>query len=123
LFKQGKNKQALDLMSAAADMEDATEKHPVTPGEVIPARELLGDMFMQTGSYAKAFEAYQKDLNRHARRFNGLYGAGLAAEKSGDTGNAKIYYQQLSDQCIASSSRPELTHARLFLKGVSPLKR
>jgi tetratricopeptide (TPR) repeat protein len=118
LFKQGNNKQALDLMSAAADMEDATEKHPVTPGEVIPARELLGDMFMQMGSYARALETYQKDLIRHAKRFNGLYGAGLAAEKSGDTANAKFYYQQLSDQCVSNSSRPELSHARLYLKRI-----
>ena len=46
-FKEGKNNEALKLMNFAADMEDKTEKHPVTPGEVIPARELLGDMLLQ----------------------------------------------------------------------------
>ncbi len=118
LFKEGKNNKALDLMKTAADMEDATEKHPVTPGEVIPARELWGDMLMETGAYAKALSAYQMDLERHAKRFNGLYGAGFAAEKSGDKEKAKFYFQQLSDQCITNSSRSELTHARLFLKRI-----
>jgi tetratricopeptide (TPR) repeat protein len=116
LFKEGKNKKALELMNDAADREDATEKNPVTPGEVIPARELLGDMFVQMRDPSKALEAYQEDLKRHPKRFNGLYGAGLAAEKSGDTGKAGFYYQQLSDQCTGHCNRPELAAARLFLK-------
>lgn len=116
LFKQRKNKTALELMNSAADMEDATEKHPVTPGEVVPARELLGDMLMQMGHAAKAVGVYQENLKRHPKRFNGLYGAGLAAEKSGDTGKARFYFQQLSDQSAANSTRTELADARLFLK-------
>jgi hypothetical protein len=116
LFKEGKNSRALEWMNSAADMEDATEKHPVTPGEVIPARELLGDILLQMGYTAKAFAIYQEDLKRHPNRFNGLYGAGLAAEKSGDSGRAGFYYQQLSDQCTTHSTRPELAAARLFLK-------
>ncbi len=116
LLKEGKNKMALELMNSAADMEDATEKHPVTPGEVIPARELLGDMYMQIGNSKKALEVYQEDLKKHPNRFNGLYGAGLAAEKSGDAGKARLYFQQLSDQCAANSTRTELTSARDFLK-------
>jgi tetratricopeptide (TPR) repeat protein len=115
-FKEGKNDEALKLMNAAADMEDATEKHPVTPGEVIPARELLGDMLIQMGHTAKASEAYQEDLEKHPNRFNALHGAGLAAEKSGDKEKAKFYYQQLSDISAINSTRPELEAARLFLK-------
>jgi tetratricopeptide (TPR) repeat protein len=115
LFKGGKNKMALELMNAAADMEDATEKHPVTPGEVIPARELLGDMLLQMGYAAKAYAVYMEDLKRHPNRFNGLYGAGLSAEKSGDPAKARLYYQQLSDLCTSRSTRPELAKARLFL--------
>jgi tetratricopeptide (TPR) repeat protein len=120
-FKEGKTKTALELMRTAADMEDATEKHPVTPGDVIPARELLGDMLLQTGENAKAFEAYQEDLRIHPNRFNGLYGAGLAAEKSGDPQKAKFYYQQLSDQSVLNSQRPELNAARLLLKNVAKI--
>ena len=73
-------------MTEAADMEDATEKHPVTPGEVIPARELLGDMYMEHGEFARALEMYEADLERHTGRFNGLYGAAIAAKKSRSIG-------------------------------------
>jgi tetratricopeptide (TPR) repeat protein len=98
-------------------MEDKTEKHPVTPGAVIPARELLGDMLMQMNEPAKALNAYEVDLKKHRNRFNGLYGAGLAAERSGDLEKARLYYQQLltiADQ--ANSQRPELVVVKLFLK-------
>jgi tetratricopeptide (TPR) repeat protein len=116
LFKEGKNDKALELMNNAAAMEDATEKHPVTPGEVIPARELLGDMLMQMNHPAKALEAYQEDLKTHPNRFNGLYGAAVAAEKSGDMVKTRSYYQQLSNISSTNSTKPELVAARLFIK-------
>lgn len=119
LFKEGKRHKALELMNTAADMEDATEKSPVTPGEVIPARELLGDMLMQIGHHLKALEAYQEDLKKHPNRFNGLYGAGLAANKSGDSEKAKSYYRQLSSISAGNSTRSELAAARLFIKSDS----
>ncbi|HEY4155377.1 MAG TPA: tetratricopeptide repeat protein [Puia sp.] len=115
LFKEGKKNKALELMNSAAQMEDATEKSPVTPGELIPARELLGDMLMEMGHAANALEAYQDDLRTHPGRFNGLYGAGLAAEKSGDTGKAEDYYKQLAAIGSARSNRPELAAARVYL--------
>lgn len=112
---EGHKADALTLMNAAADMEDSTEKHPVTPGEVIPARELLGDMYLEIGEPAKAFEAYQADLKRHPNRFNGLYGAGLAAEKSGNIKEAILYYRQLLS-IASNSSRPELKLVKSFLR-------
>ena len=115
LFKEGKKNAALDLMKSAADMEDATEKHPVTPGQVVPARELLGDMLSEMRYYSKALEAYQEDLKINPNRFNGLYGAGLAAEKSGDKQKAEFYYRQLIDQSVFNSTRPELVQAKHFL--------
>ncbi|MGZ8558081.1 MAG: tetratricopeptide repeat protein [Chitinophagaceae bacterium] len=117
LFKEGKNNEALKLMTVAAGMEDNTQKHPVTPGEVIPARELLGDMLFQMNKPDNALEAYEADLKQHANRFNGLYSAGLAAEKSNNVKKANYYYQQLID--IANSpkaNRAELERARLFLR-------
>jgi hypothetical protein len=116
LFAEGKKDKALERMNAAADMEDATEKSPVTPGEVLPARELLADMLIQMNYNAKALEAYQSDLNRHPNRFNGLYGAGLSAEKSGDSGKASFYYRQLLATSTANSPRFEIVDARLYLK-------
>jgi tetratricopeptide (TPR) repeat protein len=82
LFRQGKNSEALTLMNAAADLEDATEKHPVTPCEVMPARELLADMLLQMHMPAKALDAYKTDLKRHPNRLNGIAGENKAAELS-----------------------------------------
>ena len=115
--REGKNDEAISTMTAAAAMEDKTEKSPVTPGEVIPARELLADMLLQMNKPAKALEAYRADLKTHPNRFNGLYGAGLAAEKLHEIKEAKRCYRQLMVVANkAESSRTELDAARTFLK-------
>ena len=62
-------------MNLSADMEDKTEKHPVTPGEVLPARELLADMLMQMNDPGKALEMYEASLKKRPNRRNSLYGA------------------------------------------------
>jgi tetratricopeptide (TPR) repeat protein len=109
-FKEGNNGEALMLMNLAADMEDRTEKHPVTPGEVLPARELLGDMLLQMNKPGKALEAYEANLVKHPNRFNGLYGAGLAAERSGNQEKANFYYQALFNNVHQGNpERSELT--------------
>jgi tetratricopeptide (TPR) repeat protein len=87
-------------------MEDKTEKHPVTPCEVIPARELLADMLMEMKQWDKALIAYEEDLKKHPNRFNGLYGAALAAEKSRDNQKAEAFYKQLVS-FVKNKSRPE----------------
>jgi tetratricopeptide (TPR) repeat protein len=116
-FSENDKEEAIRLMTEAATMEDATGKHPVTPGEVVPARELLGDMFMEMGEFAKALEAYEEDLKRHPGRFNGLYGAGLAAKKSGQTEKAITYFQQLKAMTqLSDKKRSELAIADSFLK-------
>lgn len=117
LFAEGKKDDALKTITTAADNEDHTEKHPVTPCEVIPARELLGDMLLQMNKTQEAFVAYQADLVRHPNRFNGLYGAGLSAQKLHDLGKAVSYYKQLAKIADApDSNRPELAAAKSFLK-------
>jgi TolA-binding protein len=116
LFKKGKNSEALSQMNDAANMEDNIQKHPVTPGEVLPARELLGDMLLEMNKPEEALEAYEADLKKHRNRFNGLFGAGLAAERSKNSEKAKSYYQQLTNIANSNSSRPELVAARQFLK-------
>ncbi len=117
LFKEGKNAEALKNMITAAAMEDNTQKNPVTPGEVIPARELLGDMLLQMNEPAKALEAYEADLERHPNRFNGLYGAGTSAKKLHDLKKANFYYKKLIAIANApDSKRPELDVAKSFLK-------
>ena len=107
-LKEGKNKEALDNMNLSADMEDKTEKHPVTPGEVLPARELLADMLMQMHKPAQALEMYEANLKTRPNRHNSIYGAWAAAEASGKKDVAKTYAKQFHDMTgkdISASSR------------------
>lgn len=118
LFAKGKKKEAIAGMKAAVEMENATEKHSVTPGEVVPTLELLGDMYMQLGDYSSAMNAYMADLKIRPGRFNSVYGAALAAKKSGDKANAKLYFEQLLELTKASKkSRPEIKEAATFVTG------
>lgn len=117
-LKEGEEDKAIKLMTEAADMEDATAKHPVTPGEIVPARELLADMYLETGDFANALTAYEADLQRHPNRFNGLYGAGLALEKSGNREGPNRYYAQLAAMTNASvSDRPQMRDRGSWIAG------
>jgi hypothetical protein len=69
-------------MKAAADAEDATEKHPVTPGPVIPARELLGELLLEMDQPALALTEFEKDLKQHPNRHNGLIAQAMAKAKA-----------------------------------------
>lgn len=116
LFYEGQKNEAIKMMKAAADMEDKTGKHSVTPGEVLPARELLGDMLMEMNKPTEALIAYEENLKTHNNRFNGLYGAALAAEKNNAAEKAKQYYQQLLNiSNTTTSERVELVKAKSFL--------
>jgi len=75
---------AVETASDAADLEDHTEKHPVTPGAILPARELYGDMLLEVGRPADALTAYEASLTRAPKRSRGLAGAIRAARMSGD---------------------------------------
>ncbi|MBF9236551.1 hypothetical protein I2I05_04000 [Hymenobacter sp. BT683] len=115
-LQAGHPQEALVLMTQAADMEDSTEKHPVTPAEVLPARELLGDMLLQLKKPQQALEAYEANLKRHPNRFNGLYGAARAAELAADGTKAAYYYQQLLRVAGAAKSvRAEINAAQNFI--------
>ncbi|HRO45323.1 hypothetical protein [Agriterribacter sp.] len=95
-YAEGKKKEALALMTEAANMEDSTEKHPVTPGEVIPARELEGDLLLLLGKNREALRAYETSMTRCPNRRNSLKGAVLAAERSGNKAKAAAYVKQLN---------------------------
>lgn len=95
-YAEGKKKAAAVLMSEAANMEDGTEKHPVTPGEVIPARELEGDLLLELGKNTEALLAYETNLRRCPNRRNSLKGAALAAARSGNKEKAAAYSKQLN---------------------------
>ncbi|HEY3066063.1 MAG TPA: hypothetical protein VGL09_09745 [Methylomirabilota bacterium] len=114
-WARGRHDEALELMRAAADTEDASEKHIVTPGRLLPARELLGDMLAESGRPAEARKEFEASHRREPDRFRGLYGAAQAAARSGDGAAARRHFARLVEVGGESASRPELAQARAFL--------
>jgi len=112
---QGKQDEALALMRAAADMEDKSEKHIVTPGRIVPAREALGDMLLEVKRPADALKEFEASQVREPERFRGYYGAAQAAAQAGDKTKARGYYAKLVAMADPGSTRPELAQARAFL--------
>ena len=107
---------ALRMMQAAAEAEEASDKHPVTPGNVVPSRELLGEMLMATHQPAKALAAFEQSLKRDPNRFRGLDGAARAAEAAGNPKLAGDYYAKLLKLSKESDTeRPELVRAKQYL--------
>ena len=113
---KGNSEKALNFMLIAADLESKTSKHAVTPGEIIPADELLADMYLALNKPKKALETYKINLKGHPFRFNGLYGAAKAAQQINDNKQAEFYFQELITLCESTNSnRPELDEAEQFL--------
>jgi tetratricopeptide (TPR) repeat protein len=113
---EGKNEEALRQMRSAAEHEDGTDKHNVTPGAILPAREMLGDMLLEMNQPAEALVAFESTLRTAPNRFNSLSGAGRAAKLAGDSGKAKTYYAKLLSICEhPDGDRPELEEARVLL--------
>jgi predicted Zn-dependent protease len=112
---QGKRDEAEERMRQAADMEDKNDKHIVTPGRILPARELLGDMLLEMKRPADALKEYEASQLREPNRFRGLYGAARAAELAGDKAKAKRYYSQLVKVAGKGDPRPELDAAKKYL--------
>jgi tetratricopeptide (TPR) repeat protein len=93
-FARGSMGEAVQLMSHASEMEWATQKHPITPGELLPARELYGDMLLELDLPKEALVQYEMSLQRSPQRLNSLFGAALAAQLSADEPKAMKYFQQ-----------------------------
>lgn len=117
VYGENKKQAGLTIMRNAAALEAATEKHPVTPGEVLPAHELLADMLFDMGHYEEALANYQAALKRSPNRLNSLYGAGRSAELAGHQEMAAFHYAKLDDIAAADSSLERLQEARSFLSG------
>jgi hypothetical protein len=111
---EGRSSEALTLMREAADLEDATEKAPVTPGPIKPARELLGEMLLELQKPAEALAAFEGTLTKEPNRFRAIYGAARAAEAAGEKEKAKKYYASLLQLADHASTPPrkELDAAR-----------
>lgn len=115
-FAAGDTAGALALAAAAADTEEVTDKHPITPAELLPARELEADMLLEAGHYREARDGYRATLAREPRRARSTFGAARAAELAGDSAAAAKGYQDfLRLMEKADGGRKEIVEARTFL--------
>jgi hypothetical protein len=113
---EGRNDEAVQLVRAAADREDATEKHPVTPGSVVPAREALGDLLLDLGRPAEALREFEASQQKDPNRLRGYYGAARAAELAGDKAKARAQYGNVVTLTgKADTERPEVAQAKAYL--------
>ncbi len=113
---RGNDADALRLAQAAADLEDSTDKNPVTPGSLLPARELYGDMLMEQGRLGEAVEAYRQSLEISPNRFWSLYSAARAAEDGDNAAQARDMYTRLIE-LAGDSDRAEVARARQYVSG------
>jgi tetratricopeptide (TPR) repeat protein len=117
-YAEGKHEESLRLIRKAAELDDATEKHPVTPGAILPAREQLGELLLELKQPAAALQEFETSFKSTSDRFNGLYGAARAAKLAGDQKSAKSYYEKLLT-LAGDSARPAVDEARTFLTSAS----
>lgn len=110
----GEQEEALELMAESAALEASTEKHPVTPGALQPAYELLGDMLLETDQPEAALAAYRQSLEKWPRRFNSLLGAARSAHRAGQSEVARKYYDELIGLAGESTSREGIAEAREY---------
>ena len=97
-----KDPEALATMRSAADLEDTTDKHPVTPGSILPAREQLADLLVEVGQPQVALAEYETSMKSAPARLNSLSGAAQAAERAGKKPEAKAYRERLLALCGGS---------------------
>jgi len=110
---QGNNEEALKFMRAAADLEDASEKHVAMENRLYPMRELLGDMLIEHGRPGDALKEYEASMKTARERLRGYYGAAKAAEATGDKQKAAEYYAALARLTKdADTERSEIREAR-----------
>ena len=116
LRAEGKDAEAIAALRAAADHEDRTEKHAVTPGPILPARELLGDVLLELNRPAEAVVQYEASIAKEPNRLRGVFGAARAAELAGDRDKARKHYGHLIQQVGGGATdRPELRQAKAFM--------
>jgi len=115
-WAESRTDEAIALLRYSADEEDALGKHPVSPGAIVPVRELLGDLYLELDRPADALIAFERSLELNPQRYRATAGAARAAELAGKTDVARDYYRKLLDLAEnGDDQRPELAQARAFL--------
>ena len=110
-LQTGKSKDAIATMRSAADLEESMDKHAVTPGAVLPAREMLAQLLVLANRPQEAVAEFEAVLKVAPNRFNALYGAATAAETAGNAAVAQMYFRKLTEVAVGDE-RPELVAAR-----------
>jgi tetratricopeptide (TPR) repeat protein len=117
-FAKGQESEAIKLLQAAAEAEDASDKSAVTPGPLAPARELLGYMLLEAGKPEAALGQFEQSMKKEPGRFRGAYGAAVAAEAGGHQEKARRYFALLLEIARdADTPLPELVQAREYIAG------
>jgi hypothetical protein len=115
-YAAGKKEEGLAMLRTAADREDATEKHVVTPGLIVPAREVLALVLLQGAKAAEALREYETVLTKEPNRFRAFAGAMQAAERAGDAKKAAFFAERVLEQTASADTvRPEIAQARRLL--------
>jgi len=91
------------------------DKHPATPAEVLPARELLADLLLELGDPGAALTEYEQSLRTDRNRFRSILGVARAAKQTRDTAKAREAYGKLITLASTDTDRPELAEAKTFL--------
>jgi len=113
-----KDSEAVELMRSAAALEDTTDKHPVTPGPILPAHEQLGDLLTELGKPGEALTEYRATLAASPNRLNAVFGAARAARLAGDESEARAGYSKLIELCgKGDGAREQVAEARAYLEG------
>jgi len=85
----------------------------VTPGMMLPAREILATVLLERGDSAGALRDFEAVLRKEPNRLRALAGAAIAAERSGDAQKAREYSDKISRQTAqADVGMPGLQLAR-----------
>lgn len=94
-YAEGDQNEAIELMRSAGELEATAEKHPVTPGALLPPYEALGDLLLTLNRPQEALKAYEMSNQTWPERHNTLSGAARAAQAAGDTESAAIWGDRL----------------------------
>lgn len=115
-LREGAPDEALRRIARAAEIEERVDKHPVTPGPILPAREIEGDLLLELGRPADALRAYEAALRTEPNRARAVYGAARSAERVGDAETARARYSEYLELTRnGAQEREEVRAARAFL--------
>ena len=118
LCAEGKTEECIAELRRAAAREDATEKHVVTPGPILPAREILADLLLASGKADEALREYEAVLAKEPNRYRPTLGAARAARSAGDQDRARGFFKRLVELGQeADTEREGLDEARQASRG------